>query len=73
MLKSCTLFSFLWSQAFSAFFYLHSFLERMTGIKVSTPSQLERAAKTVCRMTYYEVRALISLTIYVIKWQLLCI
>ncbi|XP_071322110.1 ectonucleoside triphosphate diphosphohydrolase 2 [Trachinotus anak] len=37
--------------AFSAFFYIHSFLQRVTGITVSTPSQLEEAAKTVCRMS----------------------
>lgn len=55
----------LGSQAFSAFFYLHSFLERITGNKVSTPSQLEQAAKTVCQMTYSQVMSLISHTIYI--------
>lgn len=69
-------FSFcLGSQAFSAFFYLHAFLERITGIKVSTPSQLEQAAKTVCQMTYSKVMSLISRTIYiyllVVMWQVL--
>uniref|UniRef100_H3CHH8 Ectonucleoside triphosphate diphosphohydrolase 2 n=1 Tax=Tetraodon nigroviridis TaxID=99883 RepID=H3CHH8_TETNG len=44
--------------AFSAFFYIHSFLEQITGTKVSTPSQLERAAKTVCQMTYNEMLVL---------------
>lgn len=63
---------FLLSQAFSAFFYIHSFLEQITGTKVSTPSQLERAAKTVCQMTYNEVRSLISLPVDLVKWQLLC-
>ncbi|XP_040915551.1 ectonucleoside triphosphate diphosphohydrolase 2 [Toxotes jaculatrix] len=38
--------------AFSAFFYIHSFLERITGISVSTPSQLEEAAKTVCKTSF---------------------
>ncbi|XP_044029540.1 ectonucleoside triphosphate diphosphohydrolase 2 [Siniperca chuatsi] len=41
--------------AFSAFFYIHSFLQRITGITVSTPSQLEEAAKTVCRMTFNQM------------------
>ncbi|XP_070780606.1 ectonucleoside triphosphate diphosphohydrolase 2 isoform X1 [Enoplosus armatus] len=41
--------------AFSAFFYIHSFLQRTTGITVSTPSQLEEAAKTVCRMTFNQM------------------
>ncbi|XP_067430471.1 ectonucleoside triphosphate diphosphohydrolase 2 [Thunnus thynnus] len=38
--------------AFSAFFYIHSFLQRITGITVSTPSQMEEAAKTLCSMTF---------------------
>ncbi|XP_029301274.1 ectonucleoside triphosphate diphosphohydrolase 2 [Cottoperca gobio] len=37
--------------AFSAFFYVHSFLQRTTSITVRTPSQLEEASKTVCSMT----------------------
>eukprot|EP00066_Takifugu_rubripes_P009576 XP_003976659.1 PREDICTED: ectonucleoside triphosphate diphosphohydrolase 2 [Takifugu rubripes] len=41
--------------AFSAFFYLHSFLERITGIRVITPSLLDQAAKTVCQMTYSQM------------------
>lgn len=41
--------------AFSAFFYIHSFLQRITGIAVSTPSQLEEAAKTVCGMTFNQM------------------
>ncbi|XP_068191079.1 ectonucleoside triphosphate diphosphohydrolase 2 [Antennarius striatus] len=41
--------------AFSAFFYIHSFLQRITGITVSTPSQLEEAAKRVCRMSFNEM------------------
>ncbi|XP_042365209.1 ectonucleoside triphosphate diphosphohydrolase 2 [Plectropomus leopardus] len=38
--------------AFSAFYYIHSFLQRTTSITVSTPSLLEEAAKTVCSLTY---------------------
>ncbi|XP_068608886.1 ectonucleoside triphosphate diphosphohydrolase 2 [Brachionichthys hirsutus] len=41
--------------AFSAFFYIHSFLQRITGIAVSTPSQLEEAAKRVCRMSFNQM------------------
>lgn len=46
---------FLCYQAFSAFFYIHSFLQRVTGITVSTPSELEVATKALCTMTYNEV------------------
>ncbi|XP_070706875.1 ectonucleoside triphosphate diphosphohydrolase 2 [Pempheris klunzingeri] len=38
--------------AFSAFYYMHSFLLRITGISVITPSQLEEASRTVCGMTF---------------------
>ncbi|TKS84198.1 Ectonucleoside triphosphate diphosphohydrolase 2 [Collichthys lucidus] len=41
--------------AFSAFFYIHSFLQRITSITVSTPSQLEEAAKSVCIMTFNQM------------------
>ncbi|XP_049594253.1 ectonucleoside triphosphate diphosphohydrolase 2 [Syngnathus scovelli] len=41
--------------AFSAFFYIHSFLQRVTGITVTTPSQMEAAAKTVCQMTFSQM------------------
>uniref|UniRef100_A0A3Q4BAZ1 Uncharacterized protein n=1 Tax=Mola mola TaxID=94237 RepID=A0A3Q4BAZ1_MOLML len=41
--------------AFSAFFWIHSFLQRITGIAVNNPSQLEEAAKTVCAMTYNQM------------------
>ncbi|XP_045923206.1 ectonucleoside triphosphate diphosphohydrolase 2 [Micropterus dolomieu] len=41
--------------AFSAFFYIHSFLQRITGISVHTPSQLQEAAATVCRMTFEQM------------------
>lgn len=46
---------FLCYQAFSAFFFIHSFLQRVTGFTVNTPSQLEEATKTVCTMTYSQV------------------
>ncbi|CAK6965097.1 ectonucleoside triphosphate diphosphohydrolase 2 [Scomber scombrus] len=38
--------------AFSAFFYIHSFLQRITGITVSTPSQMEEAAKALCSTSF---------------------
>uniref|UniRef100_A0A665VUW6 Ectonucleoside triphosphate diphosphohydrolase 2b n=1 Tax=Echeneis naucrates TaxID=173247 RepID=A0A665VUW6_ECHNA len=41
--------------AFSAFYYVHSFLQRVTGITVSTPSQLEEAVSTVCRMSFSQM------------------
>lgn len=41
--------------AFSAFYYIHSFLQSTTGITVSTPSQLEEAAQTVCGMTFKQM------------------
>ncbi|KAK2818906.1 hypothetical protein Q5P01_024467 [Channa striata] len=41
--------------AFSAFFYLHSFLQKITGLTVSSPSQLEEATKRVCRMGFSEM------------------
>ncbi|XP_040013922.1 ectonucleoside triphosphate diphosphohydrolase 2 [Xiphias gladius] len=44
--------------AFSAYFYIHSFLQRITGITVSSPSQLEEATKTVCRMSFNQMERL---------------
>ncbi|XP_076615110.1 ectonucleoside triphosphate diphosphohydrolase 2 [Chaetodon auriga] len=41
--------------AFSAFFYIHAFLQRITSITVNTPAQLEEAAKTVCMMTFNQM------------------
>ncbi|KAL2099473.1 hypothetical protein ACEWY4_003867 [Coilia grayii] len=41
--------------AFSAFFYMHSFLERTTGIAVSTTAQLDNATRAVCEMTFEEM------------------
>ncbi|XP_020491695.2 ectonucleoside triphosphate diphosphohydrolase 2 [Labrus bergylta] len=41
--------------AFSAFFYTHSFLQRITGITVNTPPQLAKAARTVCSMTFSQM------------------
>lgn len=51
---TCFVF-FLCYQAFSAFFFIHSFLQQVTGITVNTPSQLEDATRTVCTMTYSQV------------------
>ncbi|XP_047426690.1 ectonucleoside triphosphate diphosphohydrolase 2 [Mugil cephalus] len=44
--------------AFSAFFYIHSFLQQITGISVSSPSQLESAAITVCGKSFDEMKLL---------------
>ncbi|XP_034047691.1 ectonucleoside triphosphate diphosphohydrolase 2 [Thalassophryne amazonica] len=41
--------------AFSAFFYIHSFLQRITGITVNTPQQLQDATSKVCSMTFNEM------------------
>ncbi|XP_068430993.1 ectonucleoside triphosphate diphosphohydrolase 2 [Clinocottus analis] len=41
--------------AFSAFYHVHSFLQRTTSIAASTPSQLEEASQAVCRMTFKEM------------------
>ncbi|XP_037609743.1 ectonucleoside triphosphate diphosphohydrolase 2 isoform X1 [Sebastes umbrosus] len=41
--------------AFSAFFYVHAFLQRTTSITASTPSQLEEASKSVCGMTFKQM------------------
>ncbi|CAL8279464.1 unnamed protein product [Merluccius merluccius] len=41
--------------AFSAFYYTHSFLEKTTGVSISTPSHLEKATQEVCQMTYAEL------------------
>ncbi|XP_054468722.1 ectonucleoside triphosphate diphosphohydrolase 2 [Anoplopoma fimbria] len=47
--------------AFSAFYYIHSFLQRTTSINARTPSQLEEASRTVCRMTFKEMLLLAPL------------
>ncbi|KAM3873771.1 ectonucleoside triphosphate diphosphohydrolase 2 [Diretmus argenteus] len=41
--------------AFSAFFYIHSFLQHITGVTVATPSQLKEATRTVCNMSFSEM------------------
>ncbi|XP_024294853.1 ectonucleoside triphosphate diphosphohydrolase 2 [Oncorhynchus tshawytscha] len=41
--------------AFSAFFYTHVFLQRTTGITVTSPTLLEGATHTVCNMGYQEM------------------
>ncbi|CAL8327415.1 unnamed protein product [Boreogadus saida] len=45
--------------AFSAFYYTHAFLERTTGISVSSPSELEEAAKAICGKTFAELERLV--------------
>ncbi|XP_030647092.1 ectonucleoside triphosphate diphosphohydrolase 2 [Chanos chanos] len=41
--------------AFSAFFYTYSFLQRSTGISVSSPELMEGAAQAVCNMSFEEM------------------
>ncbi|XP_072521032.1 ectonucleoside triphosphate diphosphohydrolase 2-like [Salminus brasiliensis] len=41
--------------AFSAFYYIHSFLQHTTGIAVTSPKLLEEAAITVCNMSFQEM------------------
>ncbi|XP_067106823.1 ectonucleoside triphosphate diphosphohydrolase 2 [Osmerus mordax] len=45
--------------AFSAFFYIHVFLQQATGITVSTPDLLEQAARAVCNMSYSQMLAVV--------------
>ncbi|XP_029508598.1 ectonucleoside triphosphate diphosphohydrolase 2-like [Oncorhynchus nerka] len=44
--------------AFSAFFYIHQFLQTTTGIPVTTPAQLEEAAHSICNMSINEMLVL---------------
>ncbi|CAN9504830.1 unnamed protein product [Ophioblennius macclurei] len=44
--------------AFSAYYYIHSFLQQVTGIAVRTPDQLEEAAITVCGKTFKQLLTL---------------
>uniref|UniRef100_A0A3P8TIC8 Ectonucleoside triphosphate diphosphohydrolase 2 n=1 Tax=Amphiprion percula TaxID=161767 RepID=A0A3P8TIC8_AMPPE len=41
--------------AFSAFYYIHSFLQRVTGVTVRTPTELDETAKEVCSMSFNEM------------------
>ncbi|XP_072518314.1 ectonucleoside triphosphate diphosphohydrolase 2 [Salminus brasiliensis] len=41
--------------AFSVFFFTHSFVQRSTGITISTPKLLQQAAQAVCNMTITEM------------------
>ncbi|XP_076025628.1 ectonucleoside triphosphate diphosphohydrolase 2 [Genypterus blacodes] len=41
--------------AFSAFFYTHSFLQRVTGLSVSTPAQMDEAAQKLCWMSFNQL------------------
>ncbi|KAL0979583.1 hypothetical protein UPYG_G00186910 [Umbra pygmaea] len=41
--------------AFSAFFYTYLFLQRTTGITVTSPSLLKEATHTVCNMNFQEM------------------
>lgn len=42
--------------AFSAFYYIHSFLQRVTGIMVSTPLDLDEAARKLCGFTFNQLQ-----------------
>uniref|UniRef100_A0A8C6S3R8 Ectonucleoside triphosphate diphosphohydrolase 2b n=1 Tax=Neogobius melanostomus TaxID=47308 RepID=A0A8C6S3R8_9GOBI len=41
--------------AFSAFFYTHSFLQEVTGVSVTTPSQLEDVTKSICGLNFNQL------------------
>ncbi|XP_051750472.1 ectonucleoside triphosphate diphosphohydrolase 2-like [Ctenopharyngodon idella] len=41
--------------AFSAFFYTHSFLQEAAGITITSPADLEDAARVVCNMSFQEM------------------
>lgn len=41
--------------AFSAFFYVYSFLQKTTGITVTSPNLLKEATRTVCNMSMDEM------------------
>ncbi|XP_012685539.2 ectonucleoside triphosphate diphosphohydrolase 2 [Clupea harengus] len=41
--------------AFSAFFYVHAFLEHITGVAVNTPAKLEEATGALCKMSFNEM------------------
>ncbi|XP_030598794.1 ectonucleoside triphosphate diphosphohydrolase 2 isoform X2 [Archocentrus centrarchus] len=45
-------------KAFSAFFYVHSFLQQVTGITASSPLELEVATKRVCNMSFSQMTLL---------------
>ncbi|MEQ2175251.1 hypothetical protein GOODEAATRI_016209 [Goodea atripinnis] len=44
--------------AFSAFFYIHSILQQITGVTVSTPQQLEEATEKLCGMKHSQLMTL---------------
>uniref|UniRef100_A0A672JRJ0 Ectonucleoside triphosphate diphosphohydrolase 2-like n=1 Tax=Salarias fasciatus TaxID=181472 RepID=A0A672JRJ0_SALFA len=44
--------------AFSAYYYIHSFLQQVTGISARTPDQLQQAAKALCGKTYQQLSIL---------------
>lgn len=41
--------------AFSAFFYTHLFLQKVTGVTVTTPSQLEDTTKSICGLNFNQL------------------
>lgn len=44
--------------AFSAFFFVHSFLQQITKLTISTPEQLVEATSKLCSMSYSQMRPL---------------
>ncbi|KAL4609393.1 ectonucleoside triphosphate diphosphohydrolase 2-like [Arapaima gigas] len=42
--------------AFSAFYYIHRFLQHVTGLTVATPAQLEGAVRSVCSMSLKQLQ-----------------
>ncbi|KAM6965367.1 ectonucleoside triphosphate diphosphohydrolase 2-like [Aplochiton taeniatus] len=42
---------------FSAFFYIHSFLQRATGIRATSPTLLIEGTRTLCNMSFAEMMA----------------
>ncbi|XP_024155717.1 ectonucleoside triphosphate diphosphohydrolase 2 [Oryzias melastigma] len=45
--------------AFSTFFYVHSFLQKLTGKPVNSPQQLQEATQTACSMTLSQMSSLV--------------
>lgn len=62
-------FSLFCFQAFSAFFYVHSFLQQVTGITASSPSELQDVTKKVCSMSFTQV---ITFSIHALLIQNIC-
>ncbi|XP_073808312.1 ectonucleoside triphosphate diphosphohydrolase 2 isoform X2 [Danio rerio] len=42
--------------AFSAFYYIHQFLQKAAGITITSPADLEHAAQFVCNMSFQQMQ-----------------